>query len=39
MTASLIVVAIVVPYALFVAGLCRVMGRIRDREETIGERR
>ena len=36
MTSSLIVVAIVVPYALFVAGLCRVMGR--DREETIGER-
>lgn len=39
MTASLIVVGIVAPYALFVGALCRVFGRIRDREEVVGRRR
>ena len=39
MTAALTVTVIVVFYALFVGALCRVFGRIRDREEVVGRRR
>ena len=39
MSASLTVTAIVLGYASAIGVLCAVMGRIRDREETVGRRR